>query len=226
MNQGHSKISKAALEILEVLIEANAVGGKTLKSKDILAVTGLPEELYDTADSFLLQQNYVEGTAGGLEGLRWLTGRGIEFYENSQNPPATIQIGAIFQGSVEQSQIQAFVSAIDSNIQQVVQSTNTDEILEVISKTIEEMVGKVKEDLNIDELAFYVQAAKDFRQEIAKERPDKSVLHRLLGILSFLGSFESTIQFGDRTLRLAKQVTPYLPVLLAYLSQLLSHPPA
>lgn len=222
MGQKQSRISQAAIRILKVLIEANAVAGKSLKGKDILAATGLSEEEHDAADTFLLQQGYVEGTMDGLDGSRWLTGNGIEFYENSESSPANIQIGAIFQGSVKESQIQAFASAIDSNIHQVVVNTELDEIRKAIAQTVEEMVEKVKGDLELDALAVYVQTAKDFKQEIEEKHPNKATLHRFLGILSFLGSFESTMQFGERTLQLAEKVAPYLPVLLAYLSKLLS----
>ncbi len=43
----------------------------------------LPEREFDSADTYLLQQKYVEGTMGGMDGSRWLTGAGIEFYEEN-----------------------------------------------------------------------------------------------------------------------------------------------
>jgi len=98
------------------------LGGHTdiLEEPDIIEATDLSIEEFDTVDNFLLQQGYVEGTFGGLDGRRWLTGDGIEFYEHSKDPQPNIQIGPIFQGSIEQSKIQAFVSAFDSDIQQAI----------------------------------------------------------------------------------------------------------
>lgn len=45
---------------------------------------GLPEKEFDSADTYLVQQEYVECTMGGTAGSRWLTGRGVDFYEENK----------------------------------------------------------------------------------------------------------------------------------------------
>lgn len=211
-----------ALRILEVLVRSNAIGGKTLSGYQIIARTGLTKEEFWAADEFLLQQGYCKGTTGALEGRRWLTGKGIEFYVESTNRTPSIQIGAIFQGPVESSQIQAFATAVNSSVQQVVESTDPEALLEAVRRVVEDMVQAVKSELSLDELASYTRFARELVQELDKEKLDKARIHHLLSGLSFLGDLEGAIAFGERALRLAQIVLPYVPVLLGYLNQMLS----
>ena len=55
------------------------------KVQDIFDSVELLKEDFESADSYLLQQKYIEGTLGGMSGSRWLTGRGIDFYESSDS---------------------------------------------------------------------------------------------------------------------------------------------
>ena len=219
---GQSEIAKKAFRILEKLVDENAIGGKDLSVRELLQATELTEEEYWPADQFLLQQGYTEGAGGRVRGSRWLTGRGVEFFERSISPSPAVQIGAIFQGPVESSEIQAIATAVNSSVQQVVKSTQPDDLRNAISRIVEDMVEAVKGELNVDELASYAQTAKDFREEIEKQNPDKSFLHRCLASLSFLGDFEGAIALGERALRLAELVLPYVPVLVGYLNQIYS----
>lgn len=81
-----SKIANNSLKILEYLINKNAISGGDIKVQDIFNSIGLSKEDFDSADMYLLQQKYIEGTLGGMSGSRWLTGRGIDFYEESDSP--------------------------------------------------------------------------------------------------------------------------------------------
>ncbi len=78
-----SKIANNALEIIQYLIDNNAMAGGDIKVQDIYNSVGLSEADFDSADMYLLQQKYIEGTMGGMDGSRWLTGSGIDFYEET-----------------------------------------------------------------------------------------------------------------------------------------------
>ncbi len=58
------------------------VGGD-IKLKEMFSSLNLPQKEFDSADLYLLQQKYVEGTMGGMDGSRWLTGSGVDFYEKN-----------------------------------------------------------------------------------------------------------------------------------------------
>ena len=79
------KIANNALKILEYLIDNNAIAGGDIKVQNISNSVGLSETDFKSADMYLLQQKYVEGTLGGMDGSRWLTGRGIDFYEETDS---------------------------------------------------------------------------------------------------------------------------------------------
>lgn len=87
-----SKISNNALKILEYLLSNNAMAGKDATVQDIYNSIGLSETDFDAADIYLLQNKYVEGTIGGMEGSRWLTARGIDFYESNDFQPEFIPV--------------------------------------------------------------------------------------------------------------------------------------
>lgn len=78
-----NKIIINAVKILGYLAENNAMGGKGVKVKDIFDTVGLTEADFDVADTYLLQQEYVDGTMGGMAGSRYLNGSGLEFYEEN-----------------------------------------------------------------------------------------------------------------------------------------------
>lgn len=78
-----SKIIINAVKILGYLIDNNAMAGGGVKAQDIYNSVGLPEKEFDAADTYLLQQKYVDGPMGGMEGSRYLTGSGVEFYEEN-----------------------------------------------------------------------------------------------------------------------------------------------
>lgn len=78
-----NKIIINAVKILNYLIEKDAMAGVDINVKDIYDSVSLPKKEFDSADTYLLQQKYIEGTMGGMDGSRWLTGDGVEFYETN-----------------------------------------------------------------------------------------------------------------------------------------------
>ncbi len=80
-----SKIIINAIKILDYLIDNDAMAGGGVKVQDIFDALNLPEKEFDIADTYLLQQKYVDGTMGGMEGSRYLTGSGVEFYEENSS---------------------------------------------------------------------------------------------------------------------------------------------
>ena len=80
-----SKIVNNAVKILGYLIDNDAMMGGGIKLQEIFDSVGLPEKEFDSADTYLLQQKYVEGTMGGMAGSRWLTAIGVDFYEANKH---------------------------------------------------------------------------------------------------------------------------------------------
>ena len=109
-------------------------------------------------------------------------------------------------------------------MQQVVESAKVEDIRQALTQTIENMVRAVQPELTIEELAAYTRIASEFRQEVAKDNPDKARLYRAIPVLSFLGDVEGTIQLAERAVTLASHVAPYLPLLITLLGRLFSSP--
>jgi len=80
-----SKIIINAVKILDYLIDNDAMAGGGVKVKSIYDSVGLSKKEFDAADIFLLQQKYVGGTMGGMDGSRYLEGSGVEFYEENSS---------------------------------------------------------------------------------------------------------------------------------------------
>jgi hypothetical protein len=76
-------IQENAILILRVLEENGIIMGSHMINADIMSQTGLDEESYDKADSYLLQKRYIEGGGSGVNAQRWLTDSGISFLEQT-----------------------------------------------------------------------------------------------------------------------------------------------
>lgn len=76
------KIIHNALKVLEFLIEKNIVLGNNISVNQLVESLDIPEKDLDPADTYLLEQHYIDGSQGGKEGVRWITSDGIEFFEN------------------------------------------------------------------------------------------------------------------------------------------------
>lgn len=76
-----SDVIANAMLIIRCLYDVGAVsaGSVDFKGRELIKLTGLSESEVDTADTYLLQAGYVEGT-NGLDGSRWLTPMGVERY--------------------------------------------------------------------------------------------------------------------------------------------------
>jgi predicted nucleotide-binding protein/sugar lactone lactonase YvrE len=80
-----SKIINNAVKILDCLIDNGAMAGQDIKLQEVFDSLDLPENEFDSADTYLLQQKYVEGTMGGMAGSRCLTASGVDFYEENKH---------------------------------------------------------------------------------------------------------------------------------------------
>jgi predicted nucleotide-binding protein len=80
-----SKIVNNAVKILGYLIDKDAMAGRGIKLQQIFDTVGLPITEFDSADTYLLQHKYVEGTLGGMPGSRWLTAGGVDYYEENKH---------------------------------------------------------------------------------------------------------------------------------------------
>lgn len=89
-----NKIIANAVKIVDYLIENNAMYGNGAKVRDIFESLDLTNDDFDVADTYLLQQKYIDGTIGGMDGSRYLQSSGVNFYENNSsliNATADIQ---------------------------------------------------------------------------------------------------------------------------------------
>lgn len=79
-----NKIIVNAVKILDYLIDNNAMNeGVTVR--DIFESLDLSDKDFDVADTYLLQQKYVDGTLGGMDGSRYLQSSGVNFFENNSS---------------------------------------------------------------------------------------------------------------------------------------------
>ncbi len=76
-----SRITENALIILKYLVDNDKISGAGAVVGQLILSTGLTEQDFDSADSYLLEKKYVDATQGGKEGHRTITSQGIDFYE-------------------------------------------------------------------------------------------------------------------------------------------------
>jgi len=80
-------IRSDALCVLAVLVEHRVLRGQVTAGW-LKEQTGLADDAFDFADTYLLQSGYVKGTLGGLAGRRWLTPSGVDFYASHRHEVA------------------------------------------------------------------------------------------------------------------------------------------
>jgi hypothetical protein len=231
MGEGGTGILRWSDKVLKLLIDervrGTAINEGELSAREIMKALEMTWEQYSPVASYLCEMEYARCSLAGLDSLMSVTGKGIEFYERRREAlPLHIagNVGAIFNAPAHGAQIQAVASAVHSSVQQVVEGAEVEDIRQAITQTIENMVRAVQQELTVEELAAYSQIASEFRQEAAKENPDKARLYRALPVLSFLGDVEGTIELAERAVTLANQVAPYLPLLITLLARLFSSP--
>jgi hypothetical protein len=166
----------------ELLSRGALTGSQPARVLDLVSSLPMTENEFWITDGFLLKKRFVEVTMGGIDGDRWITAEGAEYYERSKiqaQPP----VQNIFHGSVSNSQIQTVGSAVDSVVKQVV---GVEKVREAISTTIDELLATLKPELRQkDQLESYLRTAQEFKEEVSKEAPSKAILARLLSSLSF-----------------------------------------
>ena len=96
---------------------------------------------------------------------------------------------------------------------------------EIYSKAIKAVDGMVSElrqealslGLSDNDLVAYEAVASELKRAILQNPPDLPNIHRLIGILTFLGSSDTPIQVEAYRLYLAGRMGPYIPQLLHFL---------
>lgn len=129
-------------------------------------------------------------------------------------------VGAIFQGPVSDSNIQAIAVAVNSNIQQAVSGGSVQDLRGEISNLIEQLVDQVKHELNLDQLLAYTKKAKELKNEVMNPNPDPTVIQSILATLEFLGNVDGTIELGKKGLELAVKYAPLVLTLKQAIFQL------
>jgi hypothetical protein len=230
MSKGGSGFLGQADRVLKLLMDERVAERSTghpgeLSAREIMETLGITWDQYTQLAEYLCEMDYTRCSLGGLDALMSVTGKGIEFYKRRHDAlPLHIawNVGAIYQGSVQATQIQSVASAVHSSVQQVVEGAEVEDIRQAITQTIENMVRSVQSELTVEELAVYARVASESKQEIARENPDKGRLWRALPVLSILGDMEGTIQLAERAFTLASHVAPYVPFLVTFLVRLFS----
>jgi hypothetical protein len=109
--------------------------------------------------------------------------------------PAQVTIGALIQ-SMSGGSVQAVGIAEDADVSQVVNDAN---LLQANVKGLaEELMVRVKAELNVDDLAEYAQALKELKDQLLAEKPDPSFIQRSVRTLGLLGDVEGTIALMTR----------------------------
>ncbi len=118
---------------------------------------------------------------------------------NFQTPPpqgdTQVTIGAIIQ-TMSGGNVQAIGNAPDSTISQAI---NDPDLLQAhIEALTENLLNEVRTALQVDDLAKYLQSIQDLRERLTTDKPDPSLIKRLIGTLGFLGDIEGTIDLMTR----------------------------
>lgn len=218
-----SQMAKRAAKLIMIKAKTHKVYRDEIRAELEIDEKTCAQTMQELADFGLIQESSqvqqpgfsrVNLTAEGRRAVR------SNFKRESIGPVQ--QIGAIFQGPVSQSNIQAVAQAYRSTVQQTIEAADVEELRTTIIDTIESMVNAIKADLTTDQLAVYAQAAHELKNEINADQPQPSRLHGILSILAFLGDLEGTLELGERSLKLAATIGPSLVVLLQAISQLLA----
>lgn len=161
-------------------------------------------DVLENAGLLLCTPNYKITTSGSRKRPRTtsreinrrctLTERAFDAVDNDFELPASdpspIAIGAIIN-SMSGGNVQAVGDARDAQISQIV---NDPELLRSqVDALVENLVNEVKSALELDELAEYVQAVQDLKEQLLAEERDPSLIRKLMRTLSLLGDVEGTV---------------------------------
>jgi hypothetical protein len=138
-----------------------------------------------------------------------LTARAYEAVANDFEPPSDrsdtqVTIGAVIQ-SVSGGTVQAVGVAKDAEISQIV---NDPELLRSQLEALTDgLLNTVKPALSASEIAEYAQALQALEEQLLSDKPEPSVIRRLIQTLGLLGDIDGTIE-------LMTKVWPFLQPLL------------
>jgi biotin operon repressor len=225
-----SQMAKRAAKLImtKIKTDRDEVSGDKICAELEIDRETYVQTMQELADSGLIQEPIqVQQPGFSFSGVN-LTAKGRRAVRSNfkrEGIGPVQQIGAIFQGPVSQSNIQAVAQAYRSTVQQTIEAADVEELRATIIDTIESMVNAIKTDLTTDQLAVYAQAARELKNEINTDQPQPSRLHVILRVLAFFGDLEGTLELGERSLKLAATIGPSLVVLLQAISQLLASLP-
>jgi DNA-binding MarR family transcriptional regulator len=298
-------VDENAFTILRLMHEKGITIGKGITCSELEALTGLDDDEFDQAETYLLHQKFLAGSGGGDRGKRYITPQGIDFvrwkmearlplsleaervlkYVEKVEPPPifdsleredrhkvhphdiqaalhltsedlakalreledeglargaegasitsgwgiratpegrqairrnfrilqtpTPQIGAIFQGPVNATNIANIASAINSQIDQTISINDPEAIRQAISETLDSVVASVGDLLDLKQKAAYIETAAKLQQELEKPEPSPTVIQRLMTIISFGDTLDGTLELGQKALTAAVKAAPY-----------------
>lgn len=144
-----------------------------------------------------------------------ITGKAFEAVDSDFHLPAEagprVSIGAIIQ-SMSGGNVQAVGIAHDAEISQVVADPAL--LRSQVEALAENLLNEASSSLKVDDLAEYAQAVRDLKQEILAEKPEPSLIRRLVRTVGLLGDIEGTIGLMTRVWTL---VHPLLLIVAARL---------
>jgi len=223
--KGRESISLDSERVLRFLIQ-EIKDNDFLTQDEILKGVKISAERYHEVCQQLADFDFVKifdpGEFPGLVPTK--TGRQA-VHRNFQQLPSSpsIQAGAIFNGPVTGGNIQAFASAIDSEISQNISTLSPEELHKEIEQTLERLLEEITEHLSLQQKAAYTQMAAELQKEISQPQPDPGKLHRLLAGLGFLSDLGGAIDFSQKTFEVIVKASPYIMLLGQIIIQLLQN---
>jgi hypothetical protein len=120
-----------------------------------------------------------------------------------------INIGAIVH-EVKNGNVQAVGFSSHSEVQQIV---NDPLLLKAsVEKLTNQLLEAIKSELHAEELVAYIQNLEDLKDQLAADKPSPTKLHKIFGLLSFVGDVEGSLS-------LVVRVWPYIYPLLVIAAQ-------
>jgi hypothetical protein len=97
-----------AFQIANVMYDRKIIGSKYITPSELKEIANLSPEAFDSAEDFLFESHYLEGTGGGEFGQRRLTASGIAFVQAKLRERASTE--ANMQANKQSSTIDVFIS--------------------------------------------------------------------------------------------------------------------
>jgi|GEM_PF-1842341 len=186
----------------------------------------LEDKEYEEAAQELCDKGLAESklSTGVFLGDLRLTAEGRNAVRSNfrRTVPAQVQrVGAIIQGPVIGSNIQAVAEAYQSNVEQAISGVDPEALRKTLSELVDQIAEIAARQLAEDELETYMKVVEDFSKEVHKDKPSAQRLHRLASALGFMADVEGAVEFGEKAVKLAALVAPYLVWLYQGLARLI-----